>query len=544
MNSILAIKGIALKKVYLKISMRFLILLLFILPTYKLAAQPGVLERIYSDAERHKTRKYSHDLRYEYKVLASRFSQDFIQALGLEDRRIYKIDLVYTEFSESPEFDQDELNLARLTKLINLNPDVAENDLISWNLVEQTGCSSSPECHDFFHGFVVYYNKLYTKEDTRAEIDSIQTSLQNLEMNIKKYDSLKEYFSTDLGCTLPEMIYSDDYVTDEFKKIYECDERFKGRLSFIADLDDKGRPLDIDVVERIYYSCNAPIERTLLRILRWKSGVIIDGDKFPVTVEGSISFPIRKGSITFDRFIIPDDLVSRFHIKQKKGNCTAVEIDSVFRKIIPLIDKNVVSKVLYRNKWESSLFVVDVTGSMYPYTTDLLQWLRLASLDEAKTFVFFNDGNDAPDNSKRIGSTGGIYPIHSFIYSDIKQQMFTAMSKGGGGDLAENNFEALLAGKGSLVTSDAVMIADNFSFPRDEILLEKYDGQLKIILCGTYLGINTEYIDLAAKHNFSLHTNRSDVYDLQLLRHGETITIDGISYIKTETGFKRVRSKT
>lgn len=499
------------------------------------------VERIYQLNNRQYTSRYTLDPRYDRAILASRFSRDSIHELRLEDRRIYKIDLVYTAFRESMEFDQDELNKARLSKLLALNPGLAENDLISWNLVEQSGCNSSRACLDFFHGFVIYYNKLYTKEDTRAEIDSIEVRLKQLEHSLKNYDSLIEYHSTDLGCSFPESIYSNEYLTDEFKKFYECDERFRGRLSFVADLDDKGRPLGVDVVEHLY-SCNPPIEETLRRILRWKSGVVIDGNKFPVTVEGSIEFPIRNGSIRFERFIIPDSLISRFHIRAKQGHCTAMEIDSVFLKVIPLIDKHVVSDVLFRNSWSVRLFVVDVTGSMYPYTADLLKWLRLASIGERKTFVFFNDGNDAPDQSKVVGNTGGIYSIHSYIYSDIKQQMYTTMRRGGGGDLAENNFEALLTGQeltGRI--NEAVMIADNFSFPRDEVLLKNYNGSLKIILCGTYLGINPEYLNLAAMYKFSIHTAQSDVYRLHQMRKGENILIDGFRYKLTDAGFKRDR---
>ncbi|MEQ8339036.1 MAG: hypothetical protein RIA62_16870, partial [Cyclobacteriaceae bacterium] len=177
------------------------------------------------------------------------------------------------------------------------------------------------------------------------------------------------------------------------------------------------------------------------------------------------------------------------------------------------------------------------TGSMYPYTSDLLKWIRL-NPNEAKTYVFFNDGDDKPTQHKVIGKTGGIYHIQSSSYLDVKEMLFQSMRKGGGGDLYENNFEALLYGVNLTGnTTGAIMIADNHSFPRDHELLKGYSGNLKIILCGTERGVNTNYLNLAYHYGFSIHTLTSDLSNLQNLKPGQSIKIDQTSYVLGSNGF-------
>ena len=68
-------------------------------------------------------------------------------------------------------------------------------------------------------------------------------------------------------------------------------------------------------------------------------------------------------------------------------------------------------QVLDRKKeWKNKIVVTDVTGSMSPYTTQLLLWYKLHETEkDVNQFVFFNDGNMTPDDKKVIGATGGIY---------------------------------------------------------------------------------------------------------------------------------------
>ncbi|MES1225235.1 MAG: hypothetical protein ABUT20_57665, partial [Bacteroidota bacterium] len=73
--------------------------------------------------------------------------------------------------------------------------------------------------------------------------------------------------------------------------------------------------------------------------------------------------------------------------------------------------RNTVCAILNRNKWASKMIVADVTGSMNPYTQQVALWHLLEMMGKERSdYVFFNDGDNTPDNAKVIGKTGGIYP--------------------------------------------------------------------------------------------------------------------------------------
>ena len=66
--------------------------------------------------------------------------------------------------------------------------------------------------------------------------------------------------------------------------------------------------------------------------------------------------------------------------------------------------RRTVERVFERNKsWENMLVVADLTGSMTPYTRQLLLRFKLNAARKAvKHFMFFNDGDMKPDRTKRI----------------------------------------------------------------------------------------------------------------------------------------------
>ena len=87
-----------------------------------------------------------------------------------------------------------------------------------------------------------------------------------------------------------------------------------------------------------------------------------------------------------------------------------------------LIDSSIV-KVFERKKaWNDMTIVADLTGSMAPYTAQLVLWFKLKVNDKRiKDLVFFNDGDKTPDELKVIGSTGGIYHMKATNYSAIRE---------------------------------------------------------------------------------------------------------------------------
>lgn len=184
--------------------------------------------------------------------------------------------------------------------------------------------------------------------------------------------------------------------------------------------------------------------------------------------------------------------------------------------------------VLDRNKdWEKMLVVTDLTGSMSPYTAQLLVWFKLnEKVNEVEHFVFFNDGDDKSDLDKKIGETGGIYDGKAENFDEIAALATRTTTNGYGGDDPENNVEALLYGlKACQECKDVVMIADNIAAPRDVGLISKVDKPVKIILCGTEDGINTTYLDLAYQTGGSVHTIEEDIEDLIKVNEGEELRI-------------------
>lgn len=73
---------------------------------------------------------------------------------------VTKIELVYSNCPQPVSFDaekQKALNLERLNALGAKIPDIFKNEAIKWEIVAQTGCKSSTEAREMFHGFVIHY---------------------------------------------------------------------------------------------------------------------------------------------------------------------------------------------------------------------------------------------------------------------------------------------------------------------------------------------------------------------------------------------------
>jgi hypothetical protein len=189
----------------------------------------------------------------------------------------------------------------------------------------------------------------------------------------------------------------------------------------------------------------------------------------------------------------------------------------------------VVSAVLNRNKkWSEKLIVCDLTGSMSPYAAQLAVWYQLTYLKESNLqFVFFNDGNNMPDRSKKIGSTGGIYYSPSKGVDSLFKTIAHVASAGWGGDCPENNMEALIKGiKMAKPYKELVMIADNNAPVKDIELLKKFTAPVHIILCGVYNDLVLEdYLNIAWKTKGSIHTIEQDITTMAGMLEGQEIKI-------------------
>jgi len=243
------------------------------------------------------------------------------------------------------------------------------------------------------------------------------------------------------------------------------------------------------------------------------------------------------------------DALQLMHIDARE-KITYKKFDSLFVYLKPTTDSvtttslkapedSTVLKVFDRMHWNNMLVVTDVTASMYPYIGQLMIWMKLHEDERRITqFVFFNDGDDIPDEKKIAGHTGGIYATPSSVFDEVEQLAFKAMSNGNGGNIPENNMEALLKGVAACTTCDAVvMIVDNASPVSDMVLLQQLHKPVHIILCGVHGNINTDHLAIAKATGGSVHTAEEDIQQLTTVREGDNITIHGKKYTITNGKF-------
>lgn len=261
--------------------------------------------------------------------------------------------------------------------------------------------------------------------------------------------------------------------------------------------------------------------------------------KYPGTRE--IEHEKRK----LERMIAERD--SLYRLTEKKNE---LSIDSLFarlRAVVPVVtdevkrnpdyfekEKSVVCAVLNRNRerWKSKMIVTDVTGSMYPYIEQVTLWHSLEMMEkQSSQYIFFNDGDQTPDRMKIIGRTGGIYSVTNGDHASIIRTMNMAMRNGSGGDAPENNIEALLKAQEIKSTnSEVILVADALSPVKDIPILEALHVPVRVILCGSYLAICTDYLEIALKTGGSVHTIEDDIFELSKLHEGDTLKIGGLTY--------------
>jgi hypothetical protein len=203
---------------------------------------------------------------------------------------------------------------------------------------------------------------------------------------------------------------------------------------------------------------------------------------------------------------------------------------------------SVVYKIMERNKknWKNVLVVGDWTGSIYPYSSQIVNWHRLHLKDGIiKHFVFFNDGDDKKDKDKKIGETGGVYFTKTNDINHIIEVMTQALKNGHGGDVPENDIEAILAGIAQYKdVEEVVLIADNNSPIRDIKLAPNITKPVRVILCGVENGrVNPQYVNLAKFTKGSIHTIEEDIDNLATMQANDILKIGSRIFRLKPNGF-------
>lgn len=393
----------------------------------------------------------------------------------LKEASIARIDLVYSDYPAGQDFSL--LNKKRFESLKKVLPKLFTEADIEFRKVRQTIAKTRKTAETLQHGFFIYFRPKPTREESKKEIEKLKKSIST---GAKVADVSKDETAVDsvinnwCGTTIV-MVDTTGYLEDS--------------------------------------SVNNP----------WH----IPGDIPRIVKKWAVKDYLVSG---LDPVIKEKDYTgwdSVYHI-EVGGDCPAYSSDFFLYQLAD----STVSSVFNRHKWNKAMVIADVTGSMYPYSGQLLQWLKLTMTDKAKRyFLFFNDGDSKEDKDKIIGKTGGIYTVFSDSYDEVEKTIVKAMTNGGGGDAPENNIEALLEAEKLCEKCDSVvMIVDNWAPVKDISLLMKAKKPVKVVVCGVMDRINKDYLKLVRDSKGSLHLIEEDIYTLSEVKEGESIKIRGINY--------------
>ena len=471
---------------------------------------------------------------------------------------IYSINLVYTQYKLSEQFNQTQLNEKRMDKLYQKMPLIKNNAMIKWLLTEQTDCQDKNTCLDFFHGIVIklkdkatirefnllddYYN-LYKSAYINTYTSKITKELplgfiEQCDTVVKKVRSSFQL------AKLKTISFESDYQLIKYlNKNLKTNPQFS--LHFIYDKDNN-----------LEFHPDYPLPFKQKEVLNYvRNQVIIKRAKYQnkyIDAEFDIAFDFRtlKQIKTSQRLLLP----SGQFVSEEEAMFTSVKtvqcknIDTVtLRTLIYKQSPDLILKVLDRNKqWKNCLVVTDVTGSMYPYLAQFKLWHQQnIKYSTNRQFVFFNDGNRTPDKSKVVGKVGGVYFIKTAHFDSLMNIMQLAMLRGNGGDIPENNIEAVLTGiKRGQQIKEVIMIADNIATPRDLDLLSQVRVPIRLILCGTHTGpFNVNYLNMIKKNKGSIHTIEEDLNGISSIKEGETLQLEGYKYVYKKGSFKLIESK-
>ena len=183
------------------------------------------------------------------------------------------------------------------------------------------------------------------------------------------------------------------------------------------------------------------------------------------------------------------------------------------------------------NRWKNVVIVCDFTSSMYPYGTQVFDWLAKNMQNEKlKGIVFFTDC----DSLGR--QTDGKTPAKMFFSREKNEEklwelMLAALENTNYNlDDEENNVEAAIFAQNNFADADEiVMIADNTSAVKDMVLLNQLKKPVHLIVCGENQEKNqpfqADFLKIALKNNGSIHTLENDLEDIQHLKNNLKIKV-------------------
>ncbi len=465
---------------------------------------------------------------------------------SVKNKVILKIELIYTTYRKSETFDQYGLSRKRLENLFSAAPNTMKQSGIEWVLIAQTGCKSAEEGKAFFHGFAITYRNLPDAVSTKVESNFLR-EVASGKIKSYAYDTyLKketEKIERDSLEQVEPVIVLPQFPPNEQARI----NYFSKQLQFPAE---SSKPAHVDVqfiisregkITRIIFPNSAgtsPYKEEIREFIEnmpdWIPGTL-NGKPTECMVQFSVDFMTRGSVVPSPLEIYATEVPPKLKPKLPATDYSAIK---------PAPNSNQVTKSLTRVDWSKATLVCDVTGSMAPFNAQVIEFIASQLKNKAQAprqFVFFNDGDDAKDKSKKIGKTGGIYTCTSGNLDSIAEQIILAMSKGNGGDLEENNIEALLKAREKFPqTEKLILIADNFASPRDLSLVPNIGIPVHVVVCGGTV-LNEDYLNLAYRTKGSLSFNGIDYTDFHQFEDGATIQVGKQTYVLKKGRFSRRR---
>lgn len=473
--------------------------------------------------------------------LASPFANSPIDTNGISNwilnYNTTEIELIYTRYKLDPGFSQRELNRRRILNLLRVLPEIPGQN-IRLKLIEQTGCISKENGPGYFHGFRLTGEK---RPDENSMLKEINFLNHFLKQNIPGFDPSEIHLEKENITETSAEVSSHASALVRDPSRFKCPEYPGGKMALRSYIErNRKQP---NVMNEYLYSGYVETKCYLTERGEIKSIEILKSPgEWPWMINEVMrliqNMPVWEAA-AYDGVAEANFLYLNIYI----GNTfqpVVVDCEKPASAEIMVTDNNfnipvdtIINAVLNRNKqWNKLLIVCDITGSMSKYNAMLLKWLNgiYTNSDSSKieAVSFFNDGDQKTDKKKKVGNTGGIYTTTSRNFITVVELMENAMMNGGGGDLPENNIEAVIKSQQQIPSADdIIMVADNAATPRDVSLISNVNKPIHIILCATDHFINPDYLNLARKTKGSVHFKNQDITDLHTIAEGEVFEING-----------------
>lgn len=510
--------------------------------------------------------------------IASKFASDEVvsgaRLDSLSDFQIQRIDLVYSLYHKSGNFNQTKLNDSRWDHLIQQYPALFTSGSTHFHNICQVQENDSL-AKRLRHGFYVFFENRVEPVSRKSEIEALIQMAIKAGLDVS--DTTDGYFSTTktIGDESTESIEIRSSKAKYAKRMRAKDPRACRQPYYETGLEDLNNFIDAHLYLkwwqkwrskkytgtirlRISYtgeikqaSIASPSKRFAKRLKKlvaemnsWNPAV-----RNGIAVNSIVKIKIRyfDGKFSAENVEVPRNLLK----------CPIVPDDELFDFSAPVVrtkfgvlpftmsDADLLKKVMARIPNADSIgMAIDLTGSMGPYMAQALE-LSTEIIQSGKptlmAFALFNDGNGLMTRDKVIGKTGGINLLtHDITPDRLISLAIKTMQDGSGGDAPENNVEAVLALLNTCEDCKTVLvICDNQATPRDIRLANQINKTVHWVICGTG-PLNPDYLTLARNSRGILHTYEATVSGLHLLQEGEIVTVAGVRFRLSGGKFRRL----